>query len=249
MDNTEIRKQIHASFKLFYGFLPGAHIIDMLAEFKSNLIQERLNNFTSSLELELNHLAEKGKTYKVETLKTSHFTDTVDYIVKQIILTDNESKIRHYKNVLIRQMFEPDPDRMFLKYLSMINKIDETQIEIIHQISKHEQIKIQATQAYIALQTMEEFKEKFSNAESEFGNMEKATEVINEWSKKFFFKDTSISEVNFYLKELESFALIVDVTPTGIQLDINHNLIPRVPFYQLTGVGASFIDFINEYGD
>jgi hypothetical protein len=114
------------------GFLPGGHVIQELAEFRSKIQQERLNRFSDYLKEGFEKIS--GKVFDPENLKSEDFLDSFEIIVRKVVLTRSKEKLLRYRNILLRKMFVKQENELFDKFVSMLEQISDSQLLILSNI-------------------------------------------------------------------------------------------------------------------
>lgn len=219
-------------FKSILGFIPGGHVLDGLADFRSKVQQERLNKFSEFLRNGFEDVT--GKIFEPESLKSIQFIDVFETIMKKVASTSSEQKLKRYRNVLLRVMYEKTESEMFFKYLGLIDEISETQILILSALSTNQQLNESEIMRYLS--NPEKWQDYLLNL------LEK-----NEFSL-FTGQTISTSEVTFFIHELKNKGIIY-VVPEPRQ-QIQHGTVPTSPkeIYKLSPIGKEFLNFIQEYG-
>lgn len=218
--------------KSILGFIPGGHIIDELADFRANVQQDRLNKFSEYLKNGFEDIT--GKIFEPENLKSIQFIDAFESIMKKVVSTSSEEKLKRYRNVLLRVMYEKTESEMFFKYLGLIDEISETQILILSALSINGQLNESDIMRYL------------SNPEKRHDYLLNLLEK-NEFTL-FTGQTISTSEVTFFIHELKSKGIISIVQEPPRQ--IQHGTVPSEPkeIYKLSPIGKGFINFIEVYG-
>jgi hypothetical protein len=219
-------------FKSILGFIPGGHIVDELASFRSSVQQERLNKFSEYLRNGFEDIT--GKVFEPESLKSIQFIDAFESIMKKVASTSSEEKLKRYRNVLLKVMYQKTESEMFFKYLGLIDEISETQILILRALSANASLSESDIMRYLS-------------------NPEKWHDYLLNLLEKNEFtlyngQTISTSEVTFFIYELKSKGIISLVPEPPRQ--VQYGATPAQPkeIYKTSPIGKEFLDFIREYG-
>ncbi len=223
---------LQSVYKSIIGFIPGNHILNELLDYRANVQQNRLNKFSEFLKNSFEDVT--GKSFDPEHLKSEHFIDVFETIVRKVASTGNEEKLKRYRNVLLRTMFEKNDSEIFFKYVDMIDSVSETQVLILSAMSSQKTFSNDAVIMYL-------------NSPTKFLKEELFTPEIDE-AGIFMFNGQKLlfSELALFLDDLERKGLMyVNKNPasrsmiTGLYKAVNYNISP---------IGKGFIEFIDEYG-
>ena len=219
-------------YKSILGFIPGGHVVDGLADFRSSVQQERLNKFSEYLRNGFEDVT--GKVFEPESLKSIQFIDAFDCIIRKVAATSSEEKLKRYRNVLLKVMYEKNESEMFFKYLGLIDEISETQILILSALSANGQLNESDIMRYLS--NPEQWHDYLLNL------LEKSEFTL------YNGQTISTSEVTFFIHELKSKGIISVVPEPPRQ--VQHGTVPTQPkeIYQTSPIGKGFLNFIEEYG-
>lgn len=220
-------------YKSIIGFIPGNHIINEVLEFRTKVQQSRLNKFSDYLKSGFENIT--GKSLDPENLKSECFIDVFETILKKVATTSNEEKIKRYRNVLLRTMYEKDNSEISFKYIDLIESLTDSQILILSGLYTHETFTNITIQYYIGNPNL------YNSTEQMFIPEADDTSFMTANGYKFLF-----SELEFFLIDLSSKGLITKIKHPATKSMLN------VPFdnerYNITLIGKGFVEFIKDYG-
>ncbi len=206
-------------FKSVLGFLPGGHIIDELSEFRTNVHKERLNKFCEFLKEGFEEITEKS--LDPENLKTEHFIDVFEIVIKRVISTSSNEKLKRLRNVLLKEMFEMNGSEIFLRNVNFIDSISETQVLILRCISR---FNTKLSEIDIAKQLDKSDRTRNTLENIQIGD--------------FLF--ISRSELKFFINDLKNKGLL-DWELQSASGSPNE-------FFKINSIGSDFLWFIREQG-
>ncbi|MCW3084242.1 MAG: hypothetical protein JWP12_1608 [Bacteroidetes bacterium] len=238
---TTLAIQQIEGFKILYnsiiGFIPGGHISVELAQYRGRIQQERLNKF--SVFLKEGFEKTTGKQFDPENLKTEDFTDSFETIIRKVVQTKSEEKLKRYRNVLLRQMLERGEHEMFSKFVALIDEVSDIEILILS--------------AIMTFSKPDNFIEIIRQLENPLGDTDyhaiprsvKQEDIVIPNSITF-----SRDELKFYILDLKSKGLVDSVYPLR-QITYGPQR-QNTPFkdenFSLSIIGKRFVKFIDEYG-
>lgn len=224
---------LQSVYKSIIGFIPGNHILNELLDYRANVQQNRLNKFSEFLKNGFEDIT--GKSFDPENLKSEHFLDVFESIVKKVASTSSEEKLKRYRNVLLRAMFQKDESEIFFKYLDLIDSISDSQIMILSGLYSHETFTDQTIQYYLGNPSLYNATDGMYIPESD-----KLGFLTSDGKKVFY------SELQFFLIDLNSKGLInIAKNPASKGMVINKYEAEK---YIIKEIGKEFIEFIKEYG-
>lgn len=234
--NKEERSQ---AFNLLYkgilGFVPGNHILDEILEFRGNVQRERLSKFSEFLKNGFEDCT--GKSFEPENLKSENFIDAFEVIIRKVASTSSVEKLKRYRNVLLRIMFEKNESEIFFKYVNLIEEVSETQILILSGLSINDSFTENTIQMFLVNPEM--FNDKKNSSFPDIFYVEGGFEMFNG-------QVILNSELTFFIYDLKSKG-IINVTRNPLSKSFN-NFREGDERYELSPIGKGFIDFIAEYG-
>jgi hypothetical protein len=219
------------------GFIPGGHISQELAEYKGRIQQERLNRFTELLKEQFEKIT--NKQLDPENLKSEDFVDTFEIIIRKVVQTKSQEKIRRYSNILLKQMFQKNEAELFSKYVSIVDETTDTQILILMTLQR---IDLPLSEYNII--------EELAKQSCTINKAGDIMAIILDKKDIPISKNAVVSrsELTFHLFDLRKQGLIEVPTSDVIHDDIiNEN--QNIEEYRLSLIGQSFLNFISEYGN
>lgn len=221
-----VKKEAATSiYNIALSFVPGNFILKELQDLRGRIYQSRLNYFVEVLKESFENVT--GKKYDPENLKSADFLDSFEILVRKAVYTKSKEKIKRYKNVLLREMFEPGKTEsdFFLKYVNLIEELNEVQIIIL------DKLEIRGSGHLLKVKSLIE---KKNNGELKNIAISNNVEVING-------EMISLEDLNFLLQEMAGKGLLHRVTSN------KKNVFTQTETYEVNTVGKRFLKFIKEY--
>ncbi len=206
-------------FKSVLGFIPGGHVVDGLVEFRSNVHKDRLNKFSEFLKEGFEEVT--NKSFDPEHLKTEQFIDAFEIIIKRVASTSSSQKLKRFRNILLREMFETNNTERFLRNVNFIDSISEAQLLILIIFQKYNS---KLTEFDIAKRL-----DKSNRTRNPLDNIQ-----IDE------FEFISRSELKFFINDLKNKGLLDWELETAAGS-------PNESF-KINSIGSDFLWFIKEQG-
>jgi hypothetical protein len=221
--------------RMILGFMPGGHVVEGFLNYRSGLKQKRILDFAESLksvfEDELNL---KLDNYNFESVD---FVDIFDSVMNKVQLTKSEYKMERYRNILVNHMIDPVQDILTLKYIELLDSINEVQLVILNETPTREQII--------------SFKRMITRlSEEEFGNL--ADSMLENGSAKILISNQPVTihldDIDFYINDLVSKGLIDKRTEEQVQNvpalggDLKESY--SITTYKVSKTGIKFLNFI-----
>jgi hypothetical protein len=210
-------------YNIVMGFVPGSHVMTELADVKGRIQTERVNKFAEFLKEGFESVNE---SFDAENLKSEDFLDSFELIIRKVVNTKSEAKLKRYRNVLLRNMFSHDSiSEMFLKYVSLAENVNDIQVLIIDVMEK------QPRRTYLQIiRLLQEGKEST--------NDENAEETQN--VTLFNGQTISFDELRFLIHDLKVLGVFHTTTLSTYGGVVEYN--------EINQVGKGFLRFIREYG-
>jgi len=245
LDQNEIKNSVtRALFSLINVPILGPALTEIF-DFRGKLKQKRLNQFTELLENYFsNHTG-----INLESFQTTEFSDLFESVLKRVVLTNSDEKMRMFKDVLINQLQNPKQSINESEiYLSLITELTEIEIKILfeyRQFIKSFQPEIKELNQLehrqnilegIADKSPEGYNSELLDIQTQVGQKQKKlNELQNIYKHDHFGIDKD--QFLFYKQRLFSKGLLVD---NGI------GSIGGKPFNTMgiTQFGVQFIDYI-----
>jgi hypothetical protein len=249
--------------KLLISELPfGNAFNEFYFELRGRLQQERLNKFVQSFR----GYIEKNGSLNENNILTEKFSDLFESVIRRVVRTPSEEKIKRFRDVLIRQINIPETNTDDAElYLDLITTLSEKEISMLHfhqcftdeysnLNSQIDGIKKKRHELEFQLVKEENNKQKglANNSssvrddiriqENKIASFEVLQESLLQYKTAKFY---SIDEGKFlfYKQRLASHGLLIDV---GIGL--HYDMIAPTPLdlMQVTDFGKEFLTFIVE---
>lgn len=242
--------------ELVYELLPGGSTFHKLLNFNHRLKKARTDSFMDLLREDFERFVARGGRIEENKILNEHFVDCFETIWRNVVATRSEEKIKYYRNILFRQVVEPDEHHSFLKMISYIDRLNEIQIFMLDKICSgtHESPRLLE-----CVQQYKQFKGMISNfegVENEFPEIQSTLQVIRDHQETIDQIGTGQTfpkeELLFFLLELKNYGFIEDINEesggaTAIFGGKNYKLISSRPIYVTTRIGVKLLDFIKEY--
>lgn len=255
---SEHSKEILTSLaKSLFSAIPyaGTALTELVFDYNGRLKQNRLNKF-------IEILAEGFTTnsnINLDNIKTEHFNDLFEAVIKRVVATKSESKLRRFKDILINELINPSESDTVDIYLDLINNLSDKEILILHhhrhfaksyikEIARIDELLKELNQAI-------ENKKRESNImgisshnndtirsiETEIHGIRRKHDNLKEFRSPAFY-DLDENKYFFYIQRLYSQGLLIDIGIGRIGTD---------PFYMMsiTEFGISFLKFLKDFED
>jgi hypothetical protein len=231
--------------KIVLGFMPGGHVITEFIDFRSNLFQERILRFSQLMKKELEEIY--NGEIDINNFSTEEFVDVFEAVIRRVQNTSSEVKLERYKNILLKQIVEPTTEPMILKYVSLLDQINEVQLVILSRMQRYEYFtKVDFIHLLIENDT------ELSNGEFYY-RLDRNNLKINIGTHSVI---TNMAEIDFYVSELVSLGVLNTKAKEKISMFPNmHTLGGDDKIEQreieiehcITPIGKRFINFIKNY--
>lgn len=243
--------------KIFVPLIPifGTIFDEVFFEYGSRIKQNRLNQFT----LLLVDYFEK-KDVDVESLKTEEFVDLFDSIIRRVVRTKSEDKLKRYKNILIHQIENPShSDDLQETFLDLIEQLSEKELVILNfhdiygtqefQINKlinQKQADIKMREGQLERWKQGGFRENVDDIQGDLIRFKATLTSLQETKAKIIdYRNPSTYGVKkslflFYKQNLAAKGLIIDIG-VGYIAETEHQPFDTV---RITDFGRMFLDFI-----
>jgi len=239
----------------------GTALNEAIFESRGRIKQERVNKFIKMLQEFMDTVSEEDIDF--EHLKSDEFSDIFESILKRIVYTRSEEKLKRFRKVLVSEMQNPSDTDFTETFLDMISRLEEVQIKILKDIrittkncgGLHERVfklqnEIQAHKTQLKKE-LEHQKNGFANSVSrEQKNISEKNTLLktnlniladNQQFNNSKAYGIEFSQYSFYLQDLISKALLQE------------RLIPRygkeppvTKIIEITTYGEEFLKYIEE---
>lgn len=254
---SEDSKEILTSIaKSLFSTIPyaGTALTELVFDYNGRLKQNRLNKF-------IEILAESFTTnsnINLDNIKTEHFNDLFEAVIKRAVTTKSESKLRRFRDILINELINPSESETVDIYLDLINNLSENEILVLYhhrhfdksyvqEISRRDELRENLNQAIenkkretniigISLHN-----DTTSNIETELRDIRNKHEKLKEFRSPTFYQ-LDEDKYFFYIQRLYSQGLLIDIGIGRIGMD---------PFYMMsiTEFGINFLNFLKDFKD
>lgn len=227
--NSKIKEHIDQSLQIarntILSFIPGNDLITGFLDYRANLKQKRLIDFSESVKKALEDIS--GRKLNSSNFEAEDFVDVVEAIFLRVQNTRSEYKLQRFRNILVNRIIEPQLEEpMWMKFIQLLDELDDIQIYILCDFKYWKERGEKITSPLRAYQ-------------GDVGLKLGDSEVISTLLKKTEIQITR-SELEYYLNQLISKGLIKNAAKSiPVQgLDSPHNN------YQISSIGLSFLKFI-----
>ncbi|MFP3599341.1 hypothetical protein [Chryseobacterium sp. SIMBA_029] len=217
----------------------GTPLNEILFEHRGRIKQERLNKFVQNLKDYLETVSESS--INESYINSEEFGDIFESIIEKVGRTQNEEKLKRFRQILIKQISVPEKREYIESFLDVVSKITDKQFEILIKQSEY-------AKQYI------ELSEKIDEIIQFQINKGGFAEHIHSYEKKEFenkrenlFKNFQCPE-NYNLEKKEYLFLIQDLISKSLLYDAGMGGIEVKPFdiVLITDYGFSFVKYVSE---
>ncbi|MES2862708.1 MAG: hypothetical protein V4666_01180 [Bacteroidota bacterium] len=253
MRNDNQKEALISVAKSLFSAIPyaGTALTELLFDYNGRIKQNRLNHFIEILSEGFTQNSE----IPLENIKTEHFNDLFESVLKRVVTTKSESKLRRFKDILINELKCPTESETVDIYLDLINNLSENEILILHHHRRFGKSYVQEiTRRDLLRENLGKAIENkkhdskifgISNHDSQIREIENEIMIIKEKHRKLEiyrkpeFYDLDESKYFFYIQRLYSQALLIDIGVGRIGTE---------PFYimSITEFGTNLLKFLNE---
>lgn len=252
MPEFDKKEILISATKSAFSLIPfaGTALTELVFDYNGRIKQERLNRF---MEL-LSEYFSQNHNVKIENIKTEDFNDLFESIIKKVVITKSEGKIKRFRDILIKELNNPSEEtELIALYLDLIETLSEEEIIILEGYSnfnrdyynrldkqgelKSELSKIQEElKSKSFLQPDKNFELAIKTLQDEIDSFLKVKESVEKFSEAKFY-DIPESKFNFYKQRLYSKGLLIDqgIDRIGIR---------GFEMMMINDFGEEFIDFI-----
>lgn len=227
----EVAQSAVESFqRMALGFIPGGHVLEEFLNFRSNLKQKRILDFSERLRVALQEIAGVNNIERAFT--TEEFVDVFDLVIKRVQNTNSEFKLERFKNILIKQIVEPIDLFTTLRYAEMLNDMEDIHIKILDELKTYSGIPFISDFAHL-LTANYEVKHLHTNATVDIEIAGNTMQLEK-------------SEIDFYGNQLVSLGLILKRTEAKSSKATMRKRISTSEYYIISATGERFLEFIKE---
>jgi len=131
MTKIDKKEIIISAAKSIFGVIPygGALLDELFFEYNGRIKQKRLNHF---IEILAENFTEDSQI-NIENIQTEDFNDLFESVLRRVVCTKSELKLRKFKDILINELNFPTKQIELVElYLDLINDLSEEEISILY---------------------------------------------------------------------------------------------------------------------
>lgn len=250
--NLDKKEVLASAAKSVFGAIPfgGSLLDEVVFEYSTRIKQNRLNNFIEILSYGFN----ENSGIDLDNIKSEDFLDLFESVLRRVVRTKSESKLRKYKDILIKELRSPSNQIELVElYLDLITDLSEEELTILyhhrHFTLDYEEKIDDMNKLRTHLDTVKHKMEKEwkGNGESRYKRerkeLEEKIEAIKVWLSQLSIYRTA----EFYALNDNKFMLFKQrLSSKGLLLDNRKNRISGVTFQNMgiTEFGEEFLEFI-----
>lgn len=130
---TEISKKeiINSLTKSAFSMIPfaGQALNELVFEYNGRLKQKRLNNFIEVLA----DYFEQNNDINIKNIKTDDFNDLFESILRKVVTTKSEFKLKRFKKILVKELNNPSKETELISlYLDLISSLSEEELRVLY---------------------------------------------------------------------------------------------------------------------
>lgn len=234
----------------------GQLLNEIFFEYSGRIKQERLNKFTNFL----SDFFLENQNINLENLKNEDFSDLLESILRKVVLTKSENKLKRFRDILVNKMLD---SKILIEnsdiYLDLVHTLSESEINILyhHRIfdSKFHDEKILNNKNRQELDTLtsdlkQEEKTKQNGYANNYEHMNHKILELKQLTLDYYIdteKYNKLREASFYSLNDDKFIFYKQTLYSkGLLIDRGISTYSYIPF-KLMGIsefGKEFIQFI-----
>lgn len=239
----------------------GTALNEVIFVSRGRIKQARINKFIKMLQDFMGNVTVEEINF--EHLKSEEFSDIFESILKRIVYTRSEEKMKRFRKVLVSEMQNPSNTDSTEIFLDIISKLDEVQIRILKDIKiatkncggLHEKIfklqnEIEKHKKRLFKELAPQKKGYANHVEKEQNNISEKTLIVND-NLKILVDNQQYYNSNVYGLELSQYSFFVqDLISKAL---LQERLIPRngkeppvSKLIEITIYGIEFLKYIEE---
>ena len=238
--------------KSLLGAIPygGTALNELIFEYSGAIKQKRLNKF---VEILAENFTEESEI-NIDNIKTEDFYDLFEAVLQRVVRTKSESKLKRFKDILIRQLNNPSKrTELNDHYLDLISNLTEEEISILynhrHFTMEYENKIDEMNRHKNNLDSLKNQmdKERIQIGESKFKEPFDRLTITYEKCKKHIDSLSKYKTAEYYGLEENVFIFYKQrLFSKGLLIDDRMKRIGNLPFSHMgiTEFGIEFIDFI-----
>lgn len=254
MEQLEKKELFNSMAKSVFSVIPyaGTAITELVFEYNGRIRQNRLNKFVEFLSEGFSNQNELD----IENIKTEHFNDVFEAVIKRVFTTKSETKLKRFRDIIIKELKSQHSETELIEiYLELISILSEEEIIILNEhrhfdknynleLTHRNELNDRLNQAIENKQneTIVIGRSKYSDTIEEVTNK---LETINNQHKKleklrkFDYYNITDEKFLFYKQRLYSKGLLIDSGIGRIGVD-------TFQMMSITEFGKEFVEFIKE---
>src|SRR5690554_4189396 len=127
-----VRKGFEA---LVGGLIPGYGVLTSMVNFYADIKRERVLQFLDEFSIALGAITDKTQEEILAICTTEDFIDILDAVIQKVHMTKSELKIERFKNLLLKQVVDPESDYLMSKYVGLIHELNDIQVCMLKRIN------------------------------------------------------------------------------------------------------------------
>ncbi len=248
-----ITSTFESFYKSTFGQIPfiGTPLIEMAYEYSGRIQQKRLNVFNEML---IEYFEKVNKEdINIDNIKTENFHDFFNSILKRVVTTKSEEKMRRFRQILINGLNSSNEIDFSETFLDITSRLNEEQIEILFSFGKIWENQSTLYHKNKEMIQQEEKLTKIFTGEGKIGNITKELEDIrsakqridnsmsefDKYSKANHYNDMDDGLFQFYVQDLVSKSLLMDIGSSWTNINSYSRLM-------ITDFGMAYLEFIEE---
>jgi hypothetical protein len=252
MNSLNKKEIISSAAKSIFGAVPfgGALLDELFFEYNGRIKQKRLNHF---VEILAENFTEESEI-NIDNIKTENFNDLFESVLRRVIQTKSELRLKRFKDILIKELNSPTEQTELVElYLDLISTLSEEELSILYyhrffdnnyedEIDKLNKLrdKLNSVKEKQKRETIIIDRSKYADekieAENGISKIENWLEPLKKYKTAEFY-DLTDNRFMFFKQRLFSKGLLVDNVRNRISGGTFQNM-------GITEFGIEFIEFI-----
>lgn len=135
--SVEEKEMGEAMIKNMFAQIPivGWALNETIFDRRSRVKQKRLNVFTNLMIESMNKRL--GYEIDLENIKSDQFGDLFESVLKRVMETSNEDKLKRFRDILVGQIVSPNKEEFTETFLDITGRLKEIQIHILKTFCEH----------------------------------------------------------------------------------------------------------------
>lgn len=217
----------------------GTPLNEILFEHRGKIKQDRLNKFLQNLKDYFDTVSEApiNEAY----VNSEEFGDIFESIIEKVATTQNEEKLKRFKQILLKQIEIPEKREYIESFLDIISKITDKQFEILIKQNDYANEYVSLRDRIDGINISDDNPDGFAY----HLNSHERQELISK--RENLFQEFQLSK-NYDLEKSEYTFLIQDLISKSLLYDAGVGRFDVKPFeiVLITDYGSSFVKYISE---